>query len=118
MLKLGRHSIYFQMPLNNNPQLQIPVLLPKVNLTLFLHDAFDNNQIELLDMAGLLISLEGLKTSLEWRRTQSIGWLFSINCPRIGSICPDFEHLGSQITPAEMNGFTWRNGKLKIEGIQ
>ena len=29
----------------------------------------------------------------------------------------DFEHLGSQITPAEMNGFTWRNGKLKIEGI-
>ena len=105
------------MPLNNNPQLQIPVLLPKVNLTLFLHDAFDNNQIELLDMAGLLISLEGLKTSLEWRRTQSIGWLFSINCPRIGSICPDFEHLGSQITPAEMNGFTWRNGKLKIEGI-
>ena len=107
----------FSIPLVESGQVQNPVLLPKVCLDVFLHDAFGNKQIRVLETAGLLICFEGVKTSLEWRRTQSLGWLISIESPRIGSIAPNFKHIGMQISPIEMSKFQWKGGMLIVEDV-
>lgn len=111
-LELGGIVELVSIPLVPIPQSSLPILLPRIRLDIFLHDAFGDTQIHLLELPGLLMSIEGLSTSFEWQRTQGFGWIISINSPRIGSIAPDFKHLGAQISPAEMNDFMWTGSRL------
>jgi len=107
-------TVLFSVPLIESHHIQIPVLLPNLRADLFLHDAFGNSQIQLLQMPGMMITLEGLRTSLEWRRADSLGWLFSIESPRIGSIAPDLPHLGTQVSHEFLNQFQWLKGRLLL----